>query len=152
MIKIPVGNTYSLIDEEDLQLASSYKWYLTSHGYAANKSKKQIVYLHRLLMKAPNGLQVDHKNMDRLDNRKNNLRLCTIGQNRQNEKKRKIKSSSKYKGVYFCKNRNKPWCVQIRKEGIKITIGYFKTEKEAAEAYDKHAKLFYNEFARLNLG
>lgn len=91
---------------------------------------------------------IDHINGIRHDNRIENLRECTRSQNSYNMPSR-IGSTSKYKGVH--KNRRYiSWSATIVKDGIRTRLGLFKTEEEAAKAYDKRAKELHGEFARLN--
>jgi hypothetical protein len=91
---------------------------------------------------------VDHINGNGLDNRKSNLRICTHQQNCENSRKRK-KSFSKYKGVYWSKNAKK-WVAQITIDGKSKHLGYFELEEDAAAAYDKAAVKYFGEFACLN--
>jgi hypothetical protein len=99
-------------------------------------------------MDAPKGLLVDHRNLNGLDNRRSNLRLATHGENNQNKRKRKG-ASSRYIGVSFEK-RIKKWSARIMYKGKAIWLGNFKNEIDAALAYDKAARKYYGEFARLN--
>lgn len=145
----------SVIDDDDFERVSKFKWYArTNNGskfYAAasipgTKSKK--MYLHRFIMDAPKGLQVDHINGDTLDNRKENLRICTIQENLRNKKGKR-----EYKGaIYAGKGRNlkKPWSARISFEGRNLYLGHYETAEEAARAYDEAAKKYYGEFAKLN--
>jgi len=157
MSKIKVGNNHAIVDQEDLGLLNKYSWHLHSCGYAAwrgiKNGEKQSIYMHRLLTNAPKGLEVDHINMNRLDNRKVNLRVCNKGQNRLNENAKKG-SKSKYKGVYYnnTPGRRKRWVAQIGMNRSLKNLGYFYTEEEAAKAYDKAAKDLHGEFGRLNFG
>lgn len=95
----------------------------------------------------PKGI-VDHKNMDRGDNRIENLRLATYSDNNRN--RFYGKGSSKYQGVHF-HSKNKNWIAQITKDKKNIHIGCFETELEAAKAYDKKAIELFGEFAYTNL-
>jgi HNH endonuclease len=136
---------FALVDDEDFDLVNSFNWYLSgsypvrSLGKRPNRTK---ISMHRFLMNTPVDKVTDHINGNGLDNRKSNLRICTISENTINSKK-SINKSSKYKGVSFIN----PWRAYI---GRKI-LGHFKTEKEAAEAYNKAAKELYFDFARLNI-
>lgn len=143
--KLGIGK-FVLVDEDDFKKFSSFYWRICN-GYATRgvgkKPNRTSSILHREIMNAPKGMMVDHRNGDKLDCRKENLRLCTNSQNQMNSKKqRKSTASSQYKGVV----RNKPFRATI---GVK-TLGYFDTEIEAAEAYDNAARELYGEFAKLN--
>jgi hypothetical protein len=100
--------------------------------------------MHRLIMNAPIGYDVDHINHNGLDNRRCNLRVCTRTQNQANSKPRK--KSSKYKGVSWSNSENK-WRAFIRINGKGKTIGRFDSELDAAEAYNNEAKKCFGEFA-----
>jgi hypothetical protein len=91
---------------------------------------------------------IDHGNMNVLDNRKSNLRKCTIQQNACNREKPKHNTSG-YKGVYWEKGLKK-WRSAIRLNNKKIHIGCYEIKIEAAKAYNKKAKELFGEFARLN--
>lgn len=141
------------IDEEDhpkiLQFGSIFN--VTSHGYARvlkaiGGGKYKQEYVHRIVMDAPNHLQVDHINGNRLDCRKENLRLCTDKGNSKN----KGAFSGKYKGVHFNK-QIKRWVAQITKNYKCQHIGCFKTEEEAALAYNKMAKKLHGKYAFINI-
>lgn len=136
----------ALIDEEDLPLVSRYKWYAakSSHGliYAVTR-----VRMHRLITDAPYGLYVDHINGNPLDNRKENLRLCTNAQNQQNTDSRG--GSSRFKGVSFHRKTGK-WWGHFSVLGETYNCGLWDTEEEAARAVDRRRKEVCGEFARLN--
>lgn len=115
--------------------------------------KTRNCYVHRLIAETfipnPNNLkQIDHINHDKTDNNINNLRWCTIQQNHQNMPKGK-KTSSKYKGVTFVKSSNR-WIASGCYMRKVFYWGSYKTEKEAAEAYNRKAKELFGEFAFLN--
>lgn len=142
-----VGNTFTLLDGEDYLYFSQWKWGLTSSGYARRTIKRSgkvdfTGLLHRLIMQPPEGMEIDHINGDKLDNRRNNLRICTRQQNLANSRKRKG-TSSLYKGVVWDKRANR-YVVEIH------TTKHFKNEKEAARFSDKIQKLIHEEFAKLN--
>jgi hypothetical protein len=142
-----IGNGKEVwVDDEDFDKFNEFKWH-QNNGYAVSgrgvRPNRYKVLLHRLIMDAPNDLMVDHKNGNKLDCRKENLRLCTNSQNQMNAKKQiKSSESSKYKGVI----KNKPFRAIIGRK----TLGYFDTELEAAECYNKAALELYGEFAKLN--
>lgn len=141
------------IDKEDYDYFSQWKWSVNSDGLVYRctiKSKKSItVYLHREIMRARVDEEVDHINHNKLDNRKENLRLCIHQQNSFNKTKpKRVKpTSSKYKGVYSVRNK---WRAIITLNNKKRHLGYFNTEEEAALAYNIKAKELFGEFACLN--
>jgi len=144
---------FALVDEEDYEWLNQWKWYY-NNGYAARDqwdpiTKKQIkIRMHRIIMNAKEGEEVDHINHNGIDNQKYNLRVCTVSQNMQNSKSNK-NSSSQYKGVSYNPMTQK--CqVQIMYNGKFIYLGYYKDEEEAARAYDKAAIELFGEFACLN--
>lgn len=92
---------------------------------------------------------VDHVNMDRRDNRARNLRSASRSQNMANTKKRSTAASSRYKGVSW-RARHERWCAEVRVQGECLYLGEYRTEHEAAQAYDAAARVHFGEFARLN--
>jgi hypothetical protein len=143
-----------VIDKADTSVVGSYKWRVNSQGYAYrndwNGGRQRKLYLHRAIMGIANmtrGVEVDHIDGDRLNNRRNNLRLCTRGHN--NAARRKQAGSSKFRGVTWAKDKQR-WQAQIGFRGKNIVLGRFKTEEEAARAYDKEARKLYGDFARPN--
>ena len=142
---------FALIDDEDHPKISGYNWSVSEVGvnsYAASRPKEGTVYMHRVIIGAQKGQEVDHINGNGLDNRKANLRFCTRSQNNQNQRKRP-NLTSKYKGVSRHKNAKK-WQVHIKGEHRQIWLGNFDTEQEAACVYNNAAIEIFGEFARLN--
>ncbi len=133
---------YVQIDEQDKWL-DKYKWSLT-HGYPCSSHG----FLHRLVMDAPKGKDVDHKDGNLFDCRRGNLRLCTRGQNNMN---RKNENKTGFKGVYWHKAANK-YAARIMLERKSYHLGLFDNTEDAARAYDKKAIELFGEFARLNYG
>jgi len=149
--RIPITQgRFAIVDGEDYYQLAKYRWTATDSDkpYASRRSAGKSIKMHRWIMNAPDELVVDHIDHNRLNNRKANLRLCTIAQNNYNATPRKH-SFSKYKGVCWNK-KNKKWVVTIRYNKIKYDLGYFDNEIVAAKAYDKKAKEFHREFAYLN--
>lgn len=140
------GNKF-LIDFEDYEKVSVHTWYLDSKGYFASKN---VGRLHRFLMNAPDGKEVDHINRDKTDNRKENLRIVGRSENSQNRNKHKNKTVCHYKGVYINKKTNKYYAVVIKNRKCHYSK-MFDTEKDAALAYNKIAIDLYGENAFQNV-
>lgn len=145
----------ALVSDEDFEEISKHKWCVDStQGYAVRARKKHekpggVIRMHRQIMNAPAGTDIDHINGNGLDNRRENLRICNRSENLRNSIKRK-ETSSKYKGVSWNPNSN-GWIVRIKYEGIELRVGHiFLDEITAANAYDKLAKKLFGTFARIN--
>jgi hypothetical protein len=139
----------ALIDDSDYEALSKFKWTLLKrkklkHAYRTNKG--QTVHLHRFIMGLEKGdkRQVDHINGNGLDNRRENLRVCTIRENQFNRGRNKNNTSG-YKGVIWNKQAHK-WQARIHIPKQKH-LGYFNEAKDAANAYKEAAKLYQGNFA-----
>jgi hypothetical protein len=139
----------AIVDDGDYEALRGYKWTF-GQGYARRYEPIQKrVLLHRQIMNPPPGMQVDHINGDKLDNRRENLRICDFAQNMRNRPKVKGDHSSHYKGVTWSKKLKK-WQSGIGYLGKYYFLGFFENEKDAALAFNKRAKEFHGEFACLN--
>jgi hypothetical protein len=107
----------------------------------------RTTYLHRVIMNCPENLVVDHINGDCLDNRKENLRICTQAENTRNRRTNKGKD---FKGISQRPNGN--WRARISHEGVVTNIGDFSSKEEAAAAYNRFALLLHASFAKINGG
>lgn len=139
-----------LSTREDYDLVRRYNWHLTYNGYARANIGGRTVFMHRLIMNPGPGMVVDHINGNKLDNRRENLRICTPAENARNCGSFR-NSTSRYKGVHLC-SRSGKWRAKIHVNKMHFKIGYFATEEEAARAYDARARELHGEFARLNFG
>jgi hypothetical protein len=147
---------WTLLDVKDYYRLRIFKWVVYGNGtnlYAIRlqftaPNKTSTVYMHREIMNPPAPLVVDHRNCDGLDNRRSNLRFATHAQNTRNRRKKK-NGSSQFLGVYFNKEKS-AWDSQLKHNEKRIWVGRFKTEIEAAKAYDEAARKYHGEFARLN--
>ena|SRR3990167_8491390 len=141
---------FTKVDDDDFEKLKKYKWHYHKKGYAERKSNNKHIKMHRQILGLTHGdkKQGDHRDRQKLNNQKNNLRICTNLENSANRNSRK-NSTSEYLGVCFCKKENK-WKAQICKNYKIIRIGAFKTEIEAALAYNKKAIEIHGEFANLN--
>ncbi len=140
-----------LVDDCDLAFVKSRSWQI----YTRKDGRLSICgtngAMARALMAAPKGMQVDHKNGDGLDNRRENLRVCTHQQNQWNRKR--APGKSRYKGVTHYKRlapSRKPWGARIEKDGHRRFLGHFRTQLEAALAYDAAAVQLFGEYAAPN--
>ena len=172
------GTQTILLDDEDYELVTNvhWSWYIRRFQYkdkekwygeakmGPNQAKKfrelypdhylsssGCLMMHKFIMNSPKGMCVDHINHDGLDNRRENLRICTYSQNSQNKRLRED-SRSGYKGVYVAPNGGR-FQAYIRKPNSpkrQISLGYYETAAEAARVYDKAAKELFGEFAYFN--
>ncbi|GAC1645621.1 MAG: hypothetical protein NVS4B6_19160 [Mycobacterium sp.] len=129
--------TYTVLDAADVEWACQWLWH-PMQGYAGRSTKASgqfVTFLHRELVNAPpfvaGGLQVDHINHDRLDNRRANLRIVDGAGNAQNTSARV--GTSSYRGVSFDRVK-RLWRAQAKQGGIGHVLGLFETEVEAAAA------------------
>lgn len=106
--------------------------------------------MHREIMKPKRGFWVDHITHTKLDNRRENLRVCTPAQNNWN--KRKGRGQHKYKGVVFDKKKPvNPWLALISANGTTVYLGCYASEDLAALAYNTASLRLHGEFGRLNM-
>ncbi len=157
--RIEVGEgLYALVDCEDYYRYGHLKWsvagkdgkFYAIRGVRTSQREIKIQSLHREIMNAKGKKLIDHRNGDSLDDRRTNLRRASRSQNSSNKKITKSKrATSKYRGVsYF--PRTGRWWSRIKCRGKSIHLGYFKSEIDAARAYDAAAKKYHKDFARLN--
>ena len=152
-MRIPVTATISiLVDDQDIPLVVNRKWstFQAKNGmyYINTHINGRTVYLHRLILNAPEGMEVDHISRDTLDNRRCNLRLVTHQQNLHNADWKRRRSATGYRGVSKLRDgprghRTKRYVAQVGYLGKHITGGVYKTAEEAAQAATllrEHAK------------
>ena len=143
----------ALIDDADLPLVRGYRWYLrkdkwNAYAYGYLRGRPQI-FMHRLLLAAPRGMPVDHKNGDGLDNRRKNIRICTHSQNSLNRKAER-NSATGLKGVVFRPNARSPnkYEAQGRLLGEFFYLGTYSTALAAHRAYCSWAAEAHGSFFR----
>ncbi len=141
----------ALVDDEDYEWLLSWKWYFCNNRYAARQSarvlgKQNTIRMHNAIMRPPQGMVVDHVDLNGLNNQKYNLRICTPAQNVKNVGKYSCNTSG-FKGVFISGEK---WISKIRVTGKTIYIGTFETKEEAALAYDKAAAKYHGDFSRTN--
>jgi len=148
-------NKVALVDDKDFDYLNQFKWYAERKGntyYAARKivvnGLKTSIRMHTVILNIKNGLICDHIDHNGLNNQRNNIRICT---NRQNSMNKSSSGISKYLGVSPSNIDKKPWRAFIKINGKSTSLGYFKTEKDAAKIYNEAAKEHFKEFANLNI-
>lgn len=141
---------FALVDSENYEYLSKFNWFLHSAGYAVRNKGKITVLMHREIVEISETQQIDHKNGNRLDNRKSNLRIASQSQNMANTRIRKDNVLG-FKGV---SERSIPrqgnFLAKICFNGKPLFIGSFKNPIDAAKAYDKKAIELFGDFAQLN--
>jgi hypothetical protein len=145
-IKLTKGEI-TLVDDDVYKYLNHWKWRYDKGG-VKSIIKKHHVSMHRLVLRAIKGQEVDHINGNPLDNRRSNLRFCTTSQNHANLKKQSNNTSG-FKGVVWCKDKNK-WKAQITCQHRHFFLGYFNSPEKAAIAYDKKALKLFGEFSNTN--
>jgi len=144
----------ALVDDTDYDWLNQYKWCAykppTGGFYAKREESGRTILMHRQILGLEKGdkRQGDHQNHNTLDNRRENIRICSCQQNQRNRKPR-LNISSVYKGVSWYK-RCKKWQAHIQMNKKRKHLGYFKREREAAFAYNEVARNLFGEFAWLN--
>lgn len=134
----------ALVDDEDFEKINKYKWYF-SIGYAIRNKNGSTLKMHRVILNAPAGMDVDHKNGNGLDNQKKNIRICTHSQNLFNQGKYKNNTSG-LKGVSI---HRKKWIAKISVNSKRIELGYFKTKELAYQAYCSASIKYHGEFLQI---
>ena len=134
----------ALVDDEDFEKVSGHSWQLHSKGYAVAKIGGKKIFMHRFILNAQEGQEVDHRNRDRLDCQKGNLRFATVSQSNAN---RSSKNKTGYKGVSETRGK---FLAHIKVSGRDLFLGRFDRAADAAKAYNEAAVRYFGEFAKLN--
>ena len=150
----------AIVDDEDYEEVNKYKW--CAHKgcrtfYACRtlrinngiQRKNKYISMHAFLLAPLKKQQIDHKNGNGLDNRKCNIRVCCYADNARNRPKCRGVKGSKYKGVTWNKWRNN-FQAQIMVNGKRQFRRSFKSEIDAAKAYDTAAIKYFGEYAQVN--
>lgn len=150
VVEIPLddnGKHFAIVDEADFHLFVGRAWCLSLNGYAI-ASDEANVSMHRVILglSAGDGMDADHIDRDRLNNRRANLRACSRSENCCNKAKPRGWTNP-YKGVSFNKKRNY-WHAQVKLRGKNHFVGAFTTALEAAVARDEYAAKLHGAFFR----
>ncbi len=148
---------FTLVDDQDFDYLNQWEWSVNKSGgiLYANRSfrqngKKIMLMMHRIILGITDlHILGDHIDRNGLNNQRYNLRIATHSQNSSNKKSYRT-GNSKFLGVFW-RERYKCFVAAIGKNGKKIHVGHYKTENEAAEAYNKKASELHGEFANLNI-
>ena len=150
-------NKVALVDDDMFDELNQHKWYAVKHRntfyarrnvYNNERSAKTICMHRQILGLTDKNIYADHRDLNGLNNQKDNIRACSHSENARNLKSH-IGSTSKFKGVSFHK-QSKKWVSQIMINRKQIHLGLFEDEEAAAKKYDVYAKLHYREYANLN--
>lgn len=162
-IKLSNSSLVAFVDDEDFERVNALRWRLSwSDQYAIRTlnyypegvprkfeyRKQGMLTMHSFILgPTPEGKQIDHKNRNRLDNRKENLRFATHKENQRNSTRKANKFG--FRGVSL-QHGAKTWRARLCVDGKRIEVGGFKTAREAAVHYNKLAREYHGDFAVLN--
>lgn len=150
-----VKRIFAIVDDKDFERVRRFNWYVnqmesTSYAYRFLPSdeggNQKTQSLHRFIMNEPAGMEIDHRNLNGLDCRKDNLRIATSSQNKMNQRTRRDNSSGR-KGVSWQASRKK-WAAYIQIDQKRIPLGRFETFDAALIARESAEREHYGEFAR----
>lgn len=147
---------FAIVDAVDYEYLMRWKWYARRHRntfYAERPEKLEgggtrVFKMHRVLIQAPDGVLVDHRNRCGLDNRRVNLRLADSSQNGANRDYSWRRRGNMYRGVYL--RRSGRWTATVRHRGVLHCAGTYDTAEQAAVAFDGLAAKLHGDFAMLN--
>lgn len=143
-----------LVDPESMEKLKGYnKWWISKRGdvitqkqYGSGKTRTRTTYkLHRVLAGAPDGMEIDHINHNKLDNRMANLRICSHAENGRNLSLSKNNTSG-VAGVVWDKSRDR-WAATIKFNYKNIHLGRFIDKQKAIKAREKAEIKYFGEFA-----
>jgi hypothetical protein len=135
----------TVVDDEDFIFLNQRRWRISNNGYATSGNGTKIL-MHRIIANTPLGLTTDHINGDKLDNRKENLRVCTNQQNNWNKDK-PANNKSGHIGVYWSELKQR-WLAKIKIDGKCKHLGSYRNILDAADAREMEAKRAFGEYYR----
>jgi hypothetical protein len=143
-IRLTNSDKHAIVDDIDYVEVSKFNWYITAQGYAANHTGGYRT-MHQLINRTPSGYETDHKNRNKLDNRRCNLRTATTAQNNANSPAQ-ANSKSGLRGVCWSSKMNR-WRAYINFQGKRHDLGVFETVDQAVATREAAFKHYYGEFA-----
>lgn len=150
----------AIVDDDMFDYLNQFPWHFSTWGYAqrsvyvkgsGRKNQKNIhISMQNMVIECPKGFQIDHINRNKLDNRKVNLRIATIAQNRANRAMCKNNKTG-FKGVHFDKSygRIKRYKATITVNKKTVNLGRYLTAEEASFAYKDAARKYQGNFANI---
>ena len=146
---LQISSSTFYFDLEDLPVFQSRRWYVDKSGYLTSSyyymGKQRIVRFHRIVAHAQPGQRVDHRNRNRADNRKQNLRCCSLAENNRNRGLYSTNTSG-VAGVSFDKQRER-WVASITYNGKRLFIGRFHNKEDAVAARISAETCLFGEFS-----
>ena len=138
---------YFYFDLEDYNLIKDYCWCFDKDGYLFTMCDFHNIKMHRLIMRCPDNMEIDHIKHHNYDNRKSELRICTHVKNTQNRKS--VNNSSGQQGVRFDKQNNK-WTAFLTVQRKYVLFQSFDTFEKAVAARKKAEDKYFGEFSYNN--
>ncbi|MCC6596965.1 MAG: HNH endonuclease [Rhodanobacteraceae bacterium] len=138
---------FALIDEIDEARVKEHGWSVQRAGYVVAQIDRRTVLLHRFVAQPEAHEEIDHRNRNKLDCRRANLRVATRAQNNANIPVRKD-STSGIKGVRQIRRTGR-WQARITVNRRQIHLGIFNDKDAAVEAYANAARVAFGEFANV---
>ena len=162
MKELELSNTkmVALVDNGVYRKALAYSsWHRAKNGYVRSnrgggslRHTERQIFLHEIVLgPCPKGKECDHRDLNRLNYRRRNLRYVSRGSNQRHKTLIQSNNTSGFRGAIHTTIRGYGyWVGRIKVDGKVKHLGYFKTAEDAARAYDEAAKKFHGKFATLN--
>lgn len=125
---------FAVADEEDRAKLEAHRWFLANTGYAATSGGRVLMHRYLVGLERGDGRETDHRDRNRLNNRRGNLRVVTKASNRQNVAGRP--HTSKHRGVHWHPGAGK-WRAMVYHDGRSRHVGYFTDEEAAGHAAEQ---------------